>query len=61
MLAQIDYYISVNAALNVDLTEQINAESINNKTIAGVGGQMDFIRGTQYSKGGNSIIAMPST
>ena len=34
---------------------------MNNRVIAGVGGQMDFIRGAQYSKGGKAIIALPST
>ncbi|WP_284035536.1 acetyl-CoA hydrolase/transferase C-terminal domain-containing protein [Neobacillus sp. 114] len=61
IISQIDNFHSINSALEVDLAGQVNAESINNHTIAGVGGQMDFIRGAQYSKGGKAIIAFPST
>ena len=40
---------------------QIASESIGFKQISGVGGQVDFIRGAAFSKGGRAIIAMPST
>ena len=52
---------SVNSALEVDLTGQINAEQVGAYPVAGVGGQMDFIHGARLSKGGKSIIALPST
>ncbi|PWA08120.1 acetyl-CoA hydrolase [Pueribacillus theae] len=61
IIGQIDDFYAINSALEVDLTGQINAESIKNTTVAGVGGQMDFIRGAKNSKGGKSIIAFPST
>jgi 4-hydroxybutyrate CoA-transferase len=60
-LSKIDNFHSINSALEVDITGQVNAEEINNRIIAGVGGQMDFIRGAQSSKGGKAIIALPST
>ena len=40
---------------------QAASESIGLKQISGVGGQVDFVRGAAASKGGKSIIAMPST
>lgn len=60
-IGKLDNFHSINSALEVSLTGQVNAESIGTKTIAGVGGQIDFIRGAQYSKGGKAIIALPST
>ena len=61
IISKIDNFHSINSALEVDITGQVNAEAINNKTIAGVGGQMDFLHGAKYSKGGKAIIALPST
>ena len=40
---------------------QVSAESIGTMQISGVGGQVDFVRGANMSKGGKSIIAMTST
>jgi 4-hydroxybutyrate CoA-transferase len=60
VISKLENFYSINSALEVDLSGQVNAESIQNRTIAGVGGQMDFILGARYSKGGKSIIAIPS-
>jgi acyl-CoA hydrolase len=51
---------AINSALQVDLTGQVCADSIGTKFYSGVGGQIDFLRGASYSKGGKPIIAMPS-
>lgn len=51
---------SINSAIEVDLTGQVCADSIGTKHFSGVGGQMDFIRGASYSKGGKPIIALGS-
>lgn len=53
--------ISINSCLEVDLTGQVASESIGLKQYSGTGGQVDYVRGTRLSKGGKSIIAMPST
>ena len=53
--------VSINSCLQVDLMGQICAESIGLKQFSGVGGQVDYIRGTAMSEDGISIIAMPST
>ena len=52
--------ISINSAIEVDLTGQISADSVGHRIISGVGGQIDFIRGATLSEGGKPIIAMPS-
>jgi 4-hydroxybutyrate CoA-transferase len=52
--------VSINSALEADLMGQVNAEYIGSRQFSGVGGQVDFIRGTAMSDGGKAIIAMPS-
>lgn len=52
--------ISVNSAIEVDLTGQVAAESIGARIVSGVGGQMDFVRGASLADEGKSIIALPS-
>lgn len=53
--------VSINSAIEVDLTGQVCADSIGSKFFSGVGGQMDFIRGASLSEGGKPIIALPSS
>lgn len=53
--------VSINSCVQVDLMGQVCAESIGAKQISGVGGQVDFVRGTNMSENGISIIAIPST
>jgi 4-hydroxybutyrate CoA-transferase len=61
VIAQNDRMVSINSAIEVDLTGQVCADSIGPKLYSGVGGQMDFVYGASRSKGGKPIIAMPST
>ncbi len=56
-----DNMVAINAALQVDLTGQVCADSIGPMFYSGVGGQLDFIRGAARSKGGLPIIALPAT
>jgi len=51
---------AINSAIEVDLTGQVCADSIGTRQFSGVGGQMDFIRGSSLSEGGKPIIALPS-
>jgi acyl-CoA hydrolase len=53
--------VAINAAIEIDLTGQICADSIGHRVYSGIGGQMDFIRGAALSKGGKPIVALPST
>ncbi len=61
IIAQNDNMVSINSCIEVDLSGQINAESMGPRQFSGTGGQVDFIRGAHLSRGGRSIIAMPST
>lgn len=55
-----DNVVAVNAAVEIDLSGQICADSIGSRVISGTGGQLDFIRGASMSRRGKSIIAMTS-
>ena len=61
VIAQNDNLVSINSCVQVDLMGQVASESIGSRQISGVGGQVDFVRGASASKGGVSIMAMPST
>ncbi|HEX7700539.1 MAG TPA: acetyl-CoA hydrolase/transferase C-terminal domain-containing protein, partial [Kofleriaceae bacterium] len=52
---------AINSAIEIDLTGQVCADSIGHRIYSGIGGQMDFIRGSALSRGGKPIIALPST
>jgi len=56
-----DRVVSINSAIEIDLTGQVCADSIGTRMYSGVGGQMDFIRGATLSPGGKAILALPST
>lgn len=61
IIGQHENMISINSALQVDMMGQVNAEAIGQWQYSGIGGQVDFVRGASRSKGGKSIIALPST
>jgi len=60
-IARNDNLISISSALEVDLTGQICSDSTGHMFYSGIGDQVDFLRGSAMSKGGFSIVAMPST
>lgn len=61
VLAQLEKLVSINSALEVDLTGQVNAEQSGGAYLGGTGGQVDFVRAGGRSPGGHSIIALPAT
>jgi acetyl-CoA hydrolase len=61
IIAQNDRMISINSAIEADLTGQVCADSIGHEFYSGVGGQIDFVRGASRSKNGKAIIVLPST
>lgn len=61
VLATSHQLAAVNAAIEVDLTGAVNAESVNGRYVGAVGGAADFLRGAYRSPGGLPIIAVPST
>jgi len=52
--------VAINSAIEIDLTGQVCADSIGMYQYSGIGGQMDFIRGSALSEGGKPIIAITS-
>lgn len=61
LIAQNDNMVSINAAIQIDLTGQVCADSIGEYFYSGIGGQVDFVRGAARSKGGKPVIVLPST
>jgi 4-hydroxybutyrate CoA-transferase len=60
-IARNDKMVSINSAIQVDLSGQVCSDSMGTRIFSGFGGQLDFIRGARRSKGGKPIIAFPST
>lgn len=56
-----DNLVSINASLQVDLLGQCGSESIAHLPYSGTGGQVDFVRAANRSRGGKSFIVLPST
>lgn len=61
IIAQNYRQVSINAALNVDLSGQVNSDSLGFRFFSGIGGQRDFTVGAARSKEGKPIITLPST
>lgn len=60
VVRQLAGFVSINSALEVDLTGQVNSEALGDSYLGAVGGQVDYVRAAA-SSGGRSIIALPST
>ena len=60
-IARNDNMVSINSAIEIDLTGQVVSDSIGYEFYSGIGGQVDFVRGASLSKGGKPIIALSST
>ncbi len=61
VLAASHQLAAINAAIEVDLTGQINAEVAAGCYVGAVGGAVDFLRGAARSRGGLPIVALPAT
>ncbi|MBW7931979.1 MAG: acetyl-CoA hydrolase/transferase family protein, partial [Gammaproteobacteria bacterium] len=61
VLGRLKNFVSINSALEVDLTGQINAEAIGSAHISAIGGQVDYVRAAALSEGGVSIVALPAS
>jgi acyl-CoA hydrolase/GNAT superfamily N-acetyltransferase len=61
VIARNDNFVTISSALEVDLTGQVCTDSMGYLFYSGIGDQVDFLRGSAMSRGGFSIIAMPST
>ncbi len=58
---QIDNFVSINSALEVDLFGQVNADVLRGRQISGTGGSVDMMRAAALSSGGRSIIAFSAS
>lgn len=56
-----DRLISINQCLMCDLTGQVCSESVGHQQVSGIGGQLDFVQGATWSKGGKSFLCLSST
>lgn len=61
VIGRLDNFVSLNSAVQVDLSGQVNAEMVGGRQISGTGGSVDFMRGSRGSRGGRSIVAMTAT
>jgi acetyl-CoA hydrolase len=61
VLAKLRRFVSINSAVEVDLTGQVNAEASARDYVGGVGGQVDYMRAAAQSEQGCAVIALPST
>ena len=53
--------LAINATLQIDLLGQCGSESLGHIPYSGTGGQSDFVRAANRSKGGKAFIVLPST
>jgi len=60
VLSKLERFVAINAALEVDLTGQVNAEVAKGGYVGAVGGALDFIRAANQSPGGVALICLPS-
>lgn len=61
VLSRLPRLVTINSAIDVDLTGQVNAEQSGAQYLGGTGGQVDYVRAGSRSAGGRSIIALPAT
>jgi acyl-CoA hydrolase len=61
VLSRLTRLVTINSAVEVDLTGQVNAEQSGGQYLGGTGGQVDYVRAGSRSRGGHSIIALPAT
>jgi acyl-CoA hydrolase/GNAT superfamily N-acetyltransferase len=60
VIGQNEKMVSINSAIEIDLTGQVCADSIGYKFYSGIGGQLDFVRGAARAKDGKAVIVVPS-
>ena len=61
LIGGIEKFVSILSAIEIDITGQVNAETVAGKQISAIGGSFDFLQGALFSRGGKSIIALTST
>ncbi len=58
VIREIDNFVSINSAMEIDLYGQVNADMLDGRQFSGTGGAVDMMRGVAMSRGGRSIVAL---
>ncbi len=61
VLTKLKKLVTINSAVEVDLSGQVNAEQVGDAYVGGVGGQPEYVRAGHRSEGGHSIMALSAT
>lgn len=61
VISQNDKMVSINSALEIDLSGQVCSDSLGYEIYSGVGGATDFLRGARHAHKGKAIVILPST
>ncbi len=61
VIRQLDDFVSINSAVEIDLYGQVSAEMLDARQLSGTGGALDFMRGARASRGGKSVVALAAT
>ncbi|MAT03487.1 MAG: acetyl-CoA hydrolase [Acidimicrobiaceae bacterium] len=61
ILGASERFVSINSAIEVDLTGQVNAESVQGSQISGIGGSIDYAETAHHSPGGLRVLAISAT
>jgi len=61
VISRFEVFVSIQTAVEIDLTGQINAETLGGVHVGAVGGSNDFVRGAAGSPSGRSVTALRST
>ena len=61
VIRQLDNFVSINSAMEVDLFGQVNADMLQGRQQSGTGGAIDMMRSASLSRGGRSIVALKAT
>ena len=59
--SSVDKLVSINSAVQVSFHGEVAADTLGPRQFSGIGGQVDFVRAASLSRGGFSVIALPST
>jgi acyl-CoA hydrolase len=61
ILSKLDKFVSINSAIEIDLSGQVNSETVDSRQISGIGGSIDYAETAFQSNGGVRITALAST
>jgi acyl-CoA hydrolase len=60
-LGGIERFVSINTAIEIDLSGHVNSEVVKGRQVSGIGGSLDFVDAATRSAGGLRVMALPST